>query len=197
VSAAERAANAGESAGVQLADCAADIVEIAALRNGVQRLQELTAGHAAPLPPRGHLGLSADRLILGVRPERWLLLCTPAAPGAVAQFWRTACGGRGVVVELTSALTALYVSGPAAREVLKRGCRLDLDPYCFPAGLAAATIIAQVPVVVAALASGMLLLTPASTARHFREWLAGAARPFGLMPLAGVTVASLSGEKFT
>jgi sarcosine oxidase, subunit gamma len=197
VSAAERAAKADESAGLQLADCAADIVEIAALRNGVQRLEELAARQAAPLPARGHLDLSADRLILGVRPERWLLLRAPAAPGAAAQFWRSACAGCGVAVELTSALTALHVSGPAAREVLRRGCRLDLDPHCFPAGLAAATTIAQVPVVVAALTSGMLLLTPASTARHFREWLAAAARPFGLMPLAGVTVASLSGEKFT
>jgi hypothetical protein len=41
---------------------------------------------------------------------------------------------------------------------------------------------------------GMLILTPASTARHFREWLEGAARPFGLAPGAEVSVTALSGD---
>jgi hypothetical protein len=36
-----------------------------------------------------------------------------------------------------------------------------------------------VPVVLAALPRGMLLLTPSSTAQHFAEWLETAARPFG------------------
>jgi heterotetrameric sarcosine oxidase gamma subunit len=186
-----------DNVGVRVADCAADIVEIAALRNGARMLQDIAAERLVPLPARGRLGLAANALILGVRPERWLLLSPPAAPGAVAQFWRAACADCGIAVELSSALTALYVSGPAVREVLSRGCRLDLDPHFFPAGSAAATIMAQVPVVLAAYPSGVLLLTPSTTARHFREWLACAAKPFGLMPLAGVTVALLSGEKFT
>jgi heterotetrameric sarcosine oxidase gamma subunit len=197
VSAPEGPAEANAGSGVQIADCPADIVEIAALRGGAPALQEVASRRAAPLPPRGRVGLLAGGLILSVRPERWLILFPPAAPGAVAQSWAGACAGCGVALELSSALTALHVSGAAVREVLKRGCRLDLEPPSFPTGSAAATIIVQVPVVLAALASGVLLLTPSSTARHFREWLAAAARPFGLMPYAGVTVAFLSEKGMT
>jgi sarcosine oxidase gamma subunit len=80
--------------------------------------------------------------------------------------------------------------------MLARGCRLDLEPTLFPPGRAAATIIAQVPVTLAALASGMLLLTPATTGRHLRHWLAATARPFGLMPVTSVSVATLTGDRF-
>lgn len=195
MSAPEPAATGTEPIGVRLADCAMDIVELAALRGGAGRLEELAAAHTAALPSRGRLALTADGLILCVRPERWLLLCPPAAAGSAARFWQSACAGCGSAVDLSAALAALHVSGPAVREVLKRGCRLDLEPHFFPAGTAAATVMAQVPVVLAALPSAVLLLTPATTARHFREWLAAAAKPFGLGPRASVTVAFLSGEK--
>jgi heterotetrameric sarcosine oxidase gamma subunit len=180
---------------VRLADCAADIVELAALRSGAGRLGELAAARAAPLAAHGRLALTTNGVILSVRPERWLLLSPPAAPGSVAHFWQDACAGCGAAVDLSAALSALHICGPAVREVLKRGCRLDLDPHLFPCGTAAATVMAQVPVVLAALPSGMLLLTPSTTARHFCEWLAAAATPFGLAPRASVTVALLSGEK--
>jgi len=195
VSGPEAPAAGDPGGGVRIADCAADIVEIAALREGARTLQEVASRRAAPLPPRSRVGLLAGGLILGVRPERWLILSPPAAPGAAAQSWAGACAGCGAAVELSCALTALYVSGAEVREVLKRGCRLDLEAPCFPAGSAAATIIAQVPVVLAALASGVLLLTPSSTARHFREWLAAASTPFGLTRGTSVTVEFLSGER--
>ena len=73
--------------------------------------------------------------------------------------------------------------------------RLDLHPAAFAPGSAAASSMAQVPVTIAALSAGWLLLTPASTARHFSEWLTATAGPFGFTGAAGVTVASLSGER--
>jgi len=85
----------------------------------------------------------------------------------------------------------LYLAGAGARELLTRGCRLDLDRGAFPPGSAAATLIAQVSVILAALDSGFLLLTPATTARHLREWLLASGAPFGLQRTAGVTVAQL------
>jgi len=64
-------------------------------------------------------------------------------------------------------------------------------------GAVAATIMAQVSVIFAALPSGLLLLTPSTTARHFREWLASTAKPFGFMPQSDFTVAALSGDQFS
>jgi sarcosine oxidase subunit gamma len=129
---------------------------------------------------------------LSVRPQRWLLLGAPAAPGANAALWQGVCAGVGAAIDLSSALTALYLAGPAARELLARSCRLDLDPDAFPPGSAAATIMIQVSTILAALPSGLLLLTPATTARHVREWLLATAKPFGVMPSSEMTLSDLS-----
>jgi hypothetical protein len=55
--------------------------------------------------------------------------------------------------------------------------------------------MAQVGVIVARLPPGVLLLSPASTAQHFAEWLATAARPFGFGAGADVTVGALRGDE--
>ena len=102
--------------------------------------------------------------------------------------------GPGAVVELSSALTSFLLGGPRAREVLSRGCRLHLAPEVFQIGHAAATIMAQVSVVLAAVPAGMLLLTPASTAQHVGEWLAASAAPFGLALQPKVSLNELCGE---
>jgi heterotetrameric sarcosine oxidase gamma subunit len=198
VSEPELASRTVAATGVSLADCSADIVEIAALRTATPALREAVRTRlAAVLPAHGRVSRDADRLTLSVRPERWLLLAPPAAAGVFAKLCAEACGGSGAAVELSCALTALYVAGPAVRATLKRGCRLDLDPQHFGAGRAAATFMAQVPVTLAALPAGVLLLTPSTTGRHFREWLAGVAAPFGLTRRSNVTVAHLCGESMT
>jgi heterotetrameric sarcosine oxidase gamma subunit len=183
------------SAGVRLASCAADAVEIAALHGRAREIESIAGGRGLDLPALGRLALASDQLVLCVRPERWLLLGPPEFPGATAALWQAACARVGAAVDLSSGLTALHLSGPQVRELLSRGCRLDLDPDVFPAGSAAATIMAQVAVILAALPSGLLLLTPATTARHLREWLISTAKPFGLVLRADVTVAALPGDQ--
>jgi heterotetrameric sarcosine oxidase gamma subunit len=182
-------------AGVRIAGCTADIIELAAYRGQAGTLAALAAERGVPLPAFGHVGHAARGLVLAVRPARWLLLAAPAEPGSVARSWQEACSGCAAVIELSAAVCLFHVTGEATREMLKRGCRLDLDPRGgFPSGTAASTIMAQVPVTLAALADGMLLLAPSSTARHFREWLITASRAFGLGLLSNASVALLSGE---
>ncbi len=149
----------------------------------------------AALPPFGRVTIAAGHISLCVRPGRWLLLSAPAAPGAAALTWQGLCRDVAAVVELSSGLSALLVAGTAARTVLTRGCRLDLDPQVFRAGHAAATIMAQVSVALTALPAGVLLLTPASTARHLREWLVAAAAPFVLAPYGEMSFSELCGDE--
>jgi heterotetrameric sarcosine oxidase gamma subunit len=179
------------AAELTLAPCAADIIELAA-RGG--RREMLETRLAAALPACGALQVQAQRVILGHRPGRWLILSAPEAPGSAADRWRAACGDAAAVIELSSGLDVLHLAGAALREMLARGCRLDLDPALFPAGRVAATIIAQVSTILAALPSGMLILTPASTARHLREWLATAAQPFGFAARPALAFTALSGD---
>jgi sarcosine oxidase subunit gamma len=178
---------------VALASCLADVFELAALRGRAAELRALTAGGGVRLAALGRSEWTYPQLTLGVRPERWLLLGPPASLPVAT--WQTRCAGAGAAVDLSSALAAFHLAGRAAREVLARGCRLDLDPEVFPPGYAAATTMAQVSTVLAALPSGLLLLTPSSTAQHFRDWLASSAKPFGLVEGRDVSLEELCGDE--
>jgi sarcosine oxidase, subunit gamma len=195
VSAPESAVPGGSVAGLSLASLPADIIELAALRERTQVLKALAGRRGLAFPAVGWIAAARDTLLLCVRPDRWLLLTVPAPPGSTLSLWRAPCSGCAAVVELSSGLTALHLTGPAVSDVLARGCRLDLYPEAFVPGSAAATSMAQVSVILARLpAGGWLLLTPSSTARHLREWLATTARPFGWLERGDVNVAALSGE---
>jgi heterotetrameric sarcosine oxidase gamma subunit len=182
-------------AGISCARVQADIIELAALRERTQVLKALAARRALPLPPVGWVAAARDTLVLCVRPERWLVLSVPAGAGVSLAGWRAAGAACVAAIELSSGLSALHLAGPAVLEVLARGCRLDLHPTAFVSGSAAATSMAQVQVIIAALPAGWLLLTPSSTAQHLREWLAATAAPFGFTPAGNVTVGFLSGER--
>lgn len=183
--------------GITLASVPADILELAAFRARTGELERLAAAQGIALPGAGAIAAGSGRAMLNVRPGRWLLLSPPARAGESAARWREASGGRCAVVELSSALAGCLLGGPALGEMLARACRLDLDAGAFPVGRAAATIMVQVPAILARLTAGMLLLTPATTARHVREWLVAASQPFGLALAGDATPGDLWGESST
>jgi heterotetrameric sarcosine oxidase gamma subunit len=166
--------------GVRLRAWPRDVVELAAFRERGGDLESIAAGHGLTLPKPGACATAGERLTLCVRPARWFLVTPPSPPGSEAALWVEACAGVGAAVDLSGALAAFMLAGDAVRTMLARGCRLDLRPPAFPPGSAAATIMVQVPVTLAALESGLLLLTPATTARHLGEWLVETSGPFGL-----------------
>lgn len=187
----ELAGSPVERPAVRVDECTMGVVEIIARPGRAGELVQIARERSIELPAFGRVAYGSDRLALCVRPDRWLLLAPPAPAAAGpdrVDGWASAAYA-GAVVDQSSAWTTLLLAGPPSREVLARSCRLDLDPQLFPVGHAAATIMAQVPVILAAVPSGLLLLTSASTARHFREWLAAAAKPFGLMPQSLISVA--------
>jgi heterotetrameric sarcosine oxidase gamma subunit len=177
-----------------LATVPADILEIAAFAGAAPELVRRGGQAGWALPPPGRVSAAPGGLWLAVRPERWLMVLAPQAPGTSAAYWQGLVGTSGAVVELSAGLGAFFLSGAPAREALRRGCRLDLEPAVFIEGSAAATQMAQVAVTLAALPGGLLLLTPASTARHLREWLMHVGRAFGIAAVSDVTVAALSGD---
>jgi sarcosine oxidase subunit gamma len=179
-----------------LAVVPADILEVAAFAGTVPEPGRQGGEAGWALPPLGRVSAAASGLALAVRPARWLMVLAPQAPGTSAVRWQGLLGTSGAVVELSAGLTAFLLAGASAREVLRRGCRLDLDPEVFTQGCAAATQMAQVAVTLAALPAGLLLMTPASTARHVREWLGEVGRPFGIAAVSDASVARLAGEQW-
>jgi sarcosine oxidase subunit gamma len=183
--------------GVALSTCPADIIELAAFRTRAAGLGRLADEQSIPLPGPGAVRARSGRLVVCVRPGRWLLLGPRASPGASSAYWQEASGGRCAVVDLSAALAAFQLAGTALEVMLARGCRLDLEASAFPAGCAAATIMVQVPVILARLTSGMLLLTPATTARHLHEWLVTTSQAFGLTLARDAAVSKLHQESST
>jgi len=196
VSALEQHAAAGNGTRARFGPCATDIIELAAHRGRSVELAAVAARRGLPLPAFGRAAVGGGQLAISTRPERWLLMSPPATPGLAHAAWQQACAGTAAVIELSSGLAVFYLAGADSADVLARGCRLDLHPSVFPAGHVAATTIAQVAVIVQ-LPDARLLLTPATTARHFSEWLAATGAPFGISQTGAVPFAALSGEQFS
>lgn len=179
--------------GVRINTCEARISEIRASRGRTPDLVSRMRERGMELPDIGRVAMDAERLLLCVRPARWLVIASPGHSGAdtASVECAQASDALGSAVDLSAAYAVFLLQGARSIEVLARGCRLDLDRHVFPMGSAAATIIAQTPVYMAVLPVGMLLLAPSSLARHFRDWLATAALPFGLMPQCTISLAEL------
>jgi heterotetrameric sarcosine oxidase gamma subunit len=182
---------------VQPARCAADVVELAGYRGNTQELERIARRRGLELPPLGRLVTARGELALSIRPDRWLILSEPEDPGARAAQWLAACAGFGIAVDQSCGLSAFHLGGGAARDVMARQCRVDLASDAFPVGRAAATIMAQVSVIIAALPCGILLLSPSTTARHFYEWLVSTAHPFGVGPGSEVTLPEVLRSEIT
>ena len=172
---------------VKSIDPAAEAVAAApSLRWGGPALHLVEIAEATGLPRMGRMALSEGILRMRLRPDAILQISAEAPDG-----------DSGVMVDRSSALAGFIVSGPAAREALARLCRLDLHPRVFKPGDAASTFMAQVSVTIALLDARptFLLLTPATTARHFGEALAHAAERFGMaVGVEPLTPTILSGE---
>jgi len=179
--------------GMRIARCAIDVREICVARARGEEFGRRVREHGVPLPDIGHVTVHGARLMMCIRPGRYLLLAAPQPDSSAALMpglWPPDAAPA-AVIDLTGGHGAVLLQGTRRLDVLARGCRLDLDPAHFPVGRAAATIMVQVPVMLAALPAGLLLLAPASTARHVHEWLEATARPFGLVPQSSVGMAEL------
>jgi sarcosine oxidase subunit gamma len=124
-------------------------------------------GAAIGLPPPGRALPMWGGVALGIMPTTALLVdaARPDVPGAA-------------VIDQSGGFVVLRLAGPAAAEVLARGCRLDLHDNAFRPGSVARTPIAQVPVILHR-AEGFALFVPATLARSFVHFLLGAAAGFG------------------
>jgi len=182
------------STGLELCRATAVIVELACERGRERDLEAVASGRGLALPAFGRTSAFTGGVAACLRPGRWLLLQSTHDGTSAAGDWQGATEGMGSAVDLSAALALLLLRGGAARTFLGRYCRVDLREAGFPVGCAAATTMAQVPLIIMARPRGLLLATPATTARHFREWLEAAGRPCGLEGARAVSTEELLGD---
>ncbi|WP_369269156.1 sarcosine oxidase subunit gamma [Streptomyces sp. R11] len=99
----------------------------------------------APLPQHcGHTTASDAHTIVWLGPDEWLVLSE--APSVATELKEALGADPGSVVNVSANRTTLELSGPTARQVLEKGCPLDLHPRAFGPGRAVSTTVGPVAV---------------------------------------------------
>ncbi|SEE16373.1 sarcosine oxidase subunit gamma [Rhizobiales bacterium GAS191] len=166
----------------RLCEWRVSIVEVAARRGqGLDFAARVNAALALDPPAAGQARVGAAASLLWIAPEAWLVVAPPEPPGALALRLASAVGPSAAVMDQSSGLSALRLSGVRARQVLAKGCRIDLHPRAFRTDQVARTIIAQVPIILhqADELPSYTLLVPRMLAISFVEFLLEASAEFG------------------
>jgi sarcosine oxidase subunit gamma len=145
-----------------------------------RRVPAYLAGLPLPLQPNRTASMRTVR-VLWLGPDEWLVTAPEGAvPELPTRIARAIADQLGAVVDLSASRAIIEIAGPRARELLQKGCGLDLHPRAFGPGQCAQTLFTRLPVVI-----DQLTPTPAyrvyvrrSSARWLCEWLIDAAEEF-------------------
>jgi len=100
-----------------------------------------------PLPGQcGRTTASGPHTVLWLGPDEWPVLSQSEATAVTAELRGALGGDPGSVVDVSANRTTVELSGPAARQVLEKGCPLDLHPRSLAPGQAVSTTVGPVAV---------------------------------------------------
>jgi sarcosine oxidase subunit gamma len=135
-----------------------------------------------PLPLAPGSSVAGDETtVLWMGPDEWLVTTAHRGPEELAAQLGTALEGlHAAVTDVSEARVVFRVSGPAARELLAKGCSLDLHPRAFGPGACAQTLLARIPVLLhrPGAAADIDVHVGRSFAGHLRTWLTDACLEF-------------------
>ena len=142
-------------------------------------------GFDLPVAPSSSVTVGATSAIrLG--PQEWLVAGRPASPASLEADLHAAVGVHGgAAVDVSGQRTALRLTGSRVRDVLAKGCSIDLHPRVFRAGAAVQTMLGLAAVILIALddnGTDYRVLVRASFARYLAEWLLDATAEFAAPP---------------
>ncbi len=135
------------------------------------------ARHALGLPLPLSAGETRDGRgvrVLWLAPDRWLVVSTePVDVSALAGMAAINDVGQGRIV--------LRLEGARVRELLAKGCPVDLHPGIFTVGHCASTLLGKLTVIIDAVTEDAIdLYVTRSYDLFVREWLFRAAQEFGV-----------------
>jgi sarcosine oxidase, subunit gamma len=141
---------------------------------------------ALPLEPNTwRRGGGREALWLG--PDEWLVTCpAPEAAGLAGSLRDALAGVHAAITEVTDGRVAFRIAGPSARDVLAKGCPLDLHPRAFPPGSCAQSLLAKADVLIHLLdddperCPSFDLYVARSFAHYLWMWLEDAGREYGV-----------------
>lgn len=124
-------------------------------------------------------------VVLWLGPDEWLVVsqASPPTPDGLprlaVELRAAAEGGHAAIVDVSANRTILEIAGPAAREVLEKGCPADLHPRALVDGAAITTTLARIPVLLWKVEEHRFRVLPrASFASYLATWLLDAMQEF-------------------
>jgi sarcosine oxidase subunit gamma len=170
----------GDAAAVELREFAAPAMcdlRLAAVDAGALSAAETALACKLPLTPNKSVAAGA-RVALWLGPDQWLILLPAADAGALA---RGLAGHAASVVDVSDLRAVFELAGPGARDVLRKGCAIDLHPRVFGPGDCALTALARVRVALCQVDDrpAYRILIERSYAVYLWDWLIDAMAEFG------------------
>jgi sarcosine oxidase subunit gamma len=147
----------------------------AGLTGAIERALEC----ALPRKPNTFERTPAGLKVLWLGPDEWLVVTPEGGEEMLATALRRAVAdGFAGVVELGSGQTVIEISGARAREVIAKGCPLDLHPRVFGPGSCAQSRLARTLVTIAQVdgTPTFELIVRRSFADYVWRWLTDACR---------------------
>jgi sarcosine oxidase subunit gamma len=151
---------------------ASDKDEVATAELFLQRL-----GIKLPLKPRATS--SGNLTLVWSGPSQWLAVSTQAG---LSRRLAEELKGRATIADQTDARAVLVLEGARVRDVLAKGCPVDLHPHGFGPGDAAVTAIVGIGVQLwqAKKSDALTIAVARSMAGSFWSWLTHSAAEFGV-----------------
>jgi sarcosine oxidase subunit gamma len=137
----------------------------------------------ADLPPVPNTwGPAGSGRAVWLGPGEWLLTSTTEAPAELeARVRAVVLPLGGAAADVSAQRIGLRLTGPRARDVLAKGCSIDLHPRVLRGGSSVQTTLGQAGVVLLALSDAgddYLVLVRSSFAGYLADWLLDAALEF-------------------
>ena len=150
------------------------------LAPGSDAAHRVEARLGTPLPARcGEIGIGTGCSVLWLSPDEFLVVSAANPTEFTARLVQALGSEPGSAVDLSANRTTFELTGPAARDVLEKGCPLDLHPRAFRVGAAYVTEIGPVPVILWKTGPETYEIYPrASFADYLGRWLLDAMAEF-------------------
>lgn len=137
-------------------------------------------GAELPDTPNTRVG-AGDSLVCWLGPDEWLVLTPPQGEAdLIAALRRELASVHAAVTDVTGGHAVITVAGPAVRQVLAKGCTLDLHPKVFAPGRCARSLLAKAGVLLIARDDGVDVIVARSFADYLWGWLIDASEADGL-----------------
>jgi len=122
-----------------------------------------------------------DCTAIWLGPDEWYLVTAPGNERKTIEALGEVLAGRHFAVnDVTSNYTTIELSGAHARDVLEKGCTLDLHPQAFREGQCAQTLLAHAGMLIRPLGDGFELVVRRSFADYVFVWMEDAAAEYGM-----------------